>query len=151
MGTNIRNNISRSNPYYIPKHEYLMTRHFAMQYNDWKKAKREIESRIGYGYHVGDVHGTDIHDPVFDAQMKTEGYLNKMELIEQTAKIAGEELWEFVLLGATTECSYEYLRLVKSIPCCKDSYYRMYRKFFWLLNHQICNLLNGKPNNFKEE
>ena len=143
MGTNIRNDISKTNPYYIPKHEYLMTRHFAMQYNDWKKEKAEIETRIAYGFRTGGVCDGQPADPVGVATEKAERYSVRMNLIEQTAKIAGEEIWEFVLLGVTTECSYEYLRLMKNIPCCKDVYYRMYRKFFWLLNRELTRLLDS--------
>lgn len=135
MGTNIRNSISESNPYYLSKHEYLMLKHFALQYNDWKKAKREIESRVGSGFKIGgDQNACNYHDPVSIAVEKAERYRIRIELIEQAAKNAGGDIWEFILLGVTTECNYEYLRLVKNIPCCKDVYYKMYRKFYWILN-----------------
>lgn len=152
MGTNIRTQLSKANPYYISKHEYLMTKHFAMQYNEWKKEKSEIESRLSNGYKIDSVQNSNVDSPVEKAIETAERYSSRMELIEQMAKIAGEELWEFVLLGVTTEYSYEYLHLIKGIPCCKDVYYKMYRKFFWLLNrellkifdtHQNYNLLNG--------
>ena len=152
MGTNIRTSLSKSNPYYISKHEYLMTKHFAMQYNEWKKEKNEIESRLGSGYRIDGFQNSNADSPVEKAIETAERYSLRIELIERMAKISGEELWEFVLLGVTTEYSYEYLHLVKGIPCCKDVYYKMYRKFFWLLNrellmifdtHQNYNLLNG--------
>lgn len=137
MGTAIRNSISESNPYYISKHEYLMAKHFALQYNDWKKQKREIENRIGYGFKMGGYKNGSVACPVEKAQEDIEKYSFRMNLIEQAAKISGEDIWEIVLLGVTSECNYEYLRLVKNIPCCKDVYYRMYRKFFWILNQEI--------------
>ena len=137
MGTNIRNDISRSNPYYISKHSYLMAKHFALQYNDWKKMRYEIESRIGYGFNAERNQNGPILRPVELAQEKAEKYSFKMGLIEQAAKIAGGDIWEFVLLGVTTECNYEFLRLVKGIPCCKDVYYKMYRKFFWVLDQEL--------------
>lgn len=137
MGTNIRNSISESNPFYISKHEYLMAKHFALQYNDWKKQKTEIESRISYGFKIGGGHNESVVFPVEKAQEDAEKYIFRMSLVEQAAKIAGEDIWEIVLLGVTTECNYEYLRLVKNIPCCKDVYYRMYRKFYWVLNQKL--------------
>lgn len=143
MGTNIRNSISESNPYYISKHEYLMTKHFALQYNDWKKCRREIESRVGYGFKIGGGHDGTVFFPVESAQENAEKYAFRMGLVEKAAKIAGEDIWEIVLLGVTTECNYEYLRLVKGIPCCKDVYYRMYRKFFWILNQELSSYLQG--------
>lgn len=145
MGTSIRNSISESNPFYISKHEYLMTKHFALQYNEWKKQKNEIESRISYGFKMGGNQNGSLYRPVEKAYEDIEKYSFRMSLIEQAAKIAGEDIWEIILIGVTTECNYEYLRLVKNIPCCKDVYYRMYRKFYWILNRYIYNLLNGEP------
>ena len=96
MGTNIRNDISRSNPYYISKHSYLMAKHFALQYNDWKKMRYEIESRIGYGFNAERNQNGPISRPVELAQEKAEKYSFKMGLIEQAAKIAGGDIWEYV-------------------------------------------------------
>ena len=137
MGTNIRTSIAESNPYYISKHEYLMTKHFALQYNDWKKHQKDIESRVSYGFKIGGGRNGTVVCPVEKAQEDAEKYAFRMSLVEQAAKIAGEDIWEIVLLGVTTECNYEYLRLMKGIPCCKDVYYRMYRKFFWVLNQEL--------------
>ena len=143
MGTNIRNDISKSNPYYLSKHEYLMVRHFALQYTDWKKCKREIESRIARGFITGDAVNGTLINPVEKAQEDAEKYIFRMNLIEQAAKIAGEDIWEIVLIGVTTECNYDYLRLIKNIPCCKDTYYKMYRKFYWILNQELSLYLQG--------
>lgn len=143
MGTNIRTSISESSPYYISKHEYLMTKHFAMQYPEWKKQRNEIESRITYGFKMGGVQYEKIYNPVERAQEDAEKYAARIDLIEQMAKIAGEDIWQIVLVGVTTDCNYEYLRLVKNLPCCKDTYYKMYRKFFWLLNREILRLIDA--------
>ena len=142
MGTNIRTSITSSNPYYISKHEYLMVRHFALLYPEWKKQKNEIENRINYGFKIGGVYNGSIVCPVEKAVEDAEKYEFRMNLIEQAAKIAGEDIWEIVLIGVTTQCNYEYLRLMKNIPCCKDVYYRMYRKFFWVLNQKLQQLLD---------
>lgn len=137
MGTNIRNKISESNPYYLSKHEYLTVRHFALQYPDWKKQKTEVESRIRYGFDLTPIQNGRINKPVESAQEAAEKYSVRMNVVEQSAKIAGGDIWEYLLIGVTTECNYDYLRLMKHIPCCKDTYYKMYRKFYWLLNCQL--------------
>jgi hypothetical protein len=145
MGTNIRNDISSKNPYYLTKHEYLMCRHFALQYPEWKARKREIESRVSYGFKIDMIQESHVDTTVEILYDLAKTYSSRIDMIEQVAKIAGEDIWEFVLLGVTTERSYECLRTTYGIPCCKDVYYRMYRKFYWLLNRQICKLFNGRP------
>lgn len=143
MGTNIRTSVSKTNPFFISKHEYLMSKHFAMQYTEWKKEKTEIETRIAYGFKIGGVRHEEILKPVEAAQEAAEHLSSRIDLIERTAKIAGEDIWQIVLVGVTTDCNYEYLRLVKDIPCCKDTYYKMYRKFFWLLNREMLKLIDA--------
>ncbi len=142
MGTNIRTNISVTNPYHIDKHEYLMARHFALMYPEWKRQKNEIESRIAYAFRQEVYSNGTVSKPVETIQEAAEKYSARIDLIERIAKNTGEEIWEKVLIGVTTECSYEYLRLVKNIPCCKDVYYRMYRKFFWMLSQEMLRLLD---------
>ena len=39
----------------------------------------------------------------------------------------------FVLKGATECVPYDILR-VQGCPCCRESYYEQYRKFFWVLS-----------------
>ena len=37
--------------------------------------------------------------------------------------------------GAVTEgISYDHLKARLNIPCCKDVYYELYRRFFWILS-----------------
>ena len=55
-------------------------------------------------------------------------------MIEQTAKDTDLGLWDYILKAVTEGVSYDYLKARLDIPCCKDVYYELYRKFFWLLN-----------------
>lgn len=142
MGTNIRNTISESNPYYISKHSYMMVRHYALQYPEWKKEKAEIETRVRFGFKIDGVKNGSVVSPVEKTVDDMEKYFGRIELVERIAKIAGGDIWEYVLIGVTTECNYDYLRLVKGMPCCRDTYYKMYRKFYWLLQHELFRLLD---------
>lgn len=36
--------------------------------------------------------------------------------------------------GVTSGVGYNYLRTILSIPCGKDTYYKDYHKFFWILD-----------------
>ena len=35
-----------------------------------------------------------------------------------------------------TGISYDHLKARTGIPCCKDVYYDLYRRFFWLLSKE---------------
>lgn len=74
-------------------------------------------------------------------QEQANQYEIKMSLVEKAAVEAGDDLWPWLLKGVTKECGYEYLHMTEGIPCCKDVYYRMYRKFFWVLSREKNKLL----------
>lgn len=42
----------------------------------------------------------------------------------------------YILNGVTEGWSYDILKARLGIPCCKDTYYELYRRFFWLLNKE---------------
>lgn len=57
----------------------------------------------------------------------------KMELIEETAKEAGDDIAKWLLIGVTATRSYEYLTLKLDMPLCRTPYYERYRRYFYLL------------------
>ena len=46
------------------------------------------------------------------------------------------ELAKYLLKGITEGWSYDILKARLNIPCCKDIYYDLYRRFFWLLDKE---------------
>lgn len=52
----------------------------------------------------------------------------------QVAIATDAELSSYILKGVTEGWSYDILKARLNIPCCKDVYYNLYRRFFWLLN-----------------
>ena len=62
-------------------------------------------------------------------------YLNEMiGLIENTAKEAGDDIYKWLLIGVTSDRSYDFLSQRMGMPASKDLYYKRYRKYFYLLS-----------------
>lgn len=57
-------------------------------------------------------------------------------MVEQVAKKAAGDLAPLMLKSVTEGISYEKLRASEGIPCCKDVWYAVYRRFFWLLDKE---------------
>lgn len=146
MATIIRTSIALTNPWYISKHRYLELKHFCFQYPEWRKERLEIESRIVGGFSGERIVGGDRSSLVERQQEQANQYEIKMSLVEKAAVEAGDDLWPWLLKGVTKECGYEYLHMTEGIPCCKDVYYRMYRKFFWVLSREKNKLLYEDQN-----
>lgn len=55
-------------------------------------------------------------------------------MINDAAKQADDEIWEFIVMNVTKDISCVALINVYGMPCGKDKFYKAYRKFFWHLS-----------------
>lgn len=135
MGTNIRPTLSEKNKYYIEKHRYYELKHFCLQYPIWRKAYMALD---GLKNHPCDLafasHTNVINDPTAHCAEAKLFYSERMDLVERVAYETDSKLHSYILKAVTEGISYEHLKVQTGIPCTKDSYYDLYRKFFWLLN-----------------
>ena len=132
MGTTIRPEISKKNQYYISKHRYYELKHYCLQYPDFKRIYNNI---------CGDIPGGIVRIKNDDAVSKDERkialrqrYLDQILLIEECSRLTDPILGAYILKGTTEGRSYTYLRMHDNIPCGKDMYYDLYRKFFYILD-----------------
>ncbi len=135
MSTKIRPELSKKNQYWIERHRYYELKHFCMQYPLWKKAIIIID---GYSSHspetalsvVKQYHG----DFTADRALMRAFYSDRIEMLERIANRTDPIIGSYILKGVTEGISYEVIKARLEIPCCKDIYYDLYRKFFWLLS-----------------
>lgn len=135
--TTIKPKLSEKNEYYISKERYYELKHFCLQYLDWKRDYKALS-----------LEGVETPNLEIPRVGKTTKQLSKVEkramileelshrimLVEATAQATDSELSDYILLAVSRGKSYEYLHASCNIPCSRDTFYRRYRKFFWLLN-----------------
>lgn len=132
MATTLRSEISKSNPYWIERQRYYELKHFCLQYPIWKKIYSAFDGASKT--QIEQVKKTGFGDPTFQCASKRERYINWIRIVEQAASNTDEILGFFVLRGVTEGWSYDILKARLEIPCGKDMYYNLYRKFFWILD-----------------
>lgn len=133
MGTTIRAEVSKRNRYWIEKQRYYELKHFCLQYPVWKKICLTLDGLSRSD--IGEVLDTNnVGDPVFRCVSRRERYTIWMGMIEKAAKETDEVLGYYVLKGVTEGWPYDILKARLEIPCGKDMYYDLYRKFFWILD-----------------
>ena len=115
MSTTIHPEVSEKNKYWIDKHRY---------YELKQPAGTEI------------VQDNSRSDPTAKCVEDREYYLNRMKIIEQTAIKTDSILGPYILIGVTEGISYNGLKMKHNVPCCRDTYYDLYRRFFWLLSRE---------------
>lgn len=133
MSTTIRPEISTKNPYWIHKHRYYELKHFCRQYPEWKKlyANVDIYSRRKFDPYVA---SSNISDPTAFAAMAKRYFSERIKMVEEAAKETDPIIGMYILKAVTEGYSYDTLRARYDIPCGKDAYYELYRKFFWILS-----------------
>lgn len=134
MSTKIRPELSTKNEYWIERHRYYELKHFCLQYPIWKKAYAQLDCFSSRQDISVGVQTNSHSNPTEKFAMTKLFYSERIEMIEKVAKDANETLSCYILKGVTEGVSYDYLKAMLEIPCCKDTYYETYRKFFWLLD-----------------
>ena len=133
MSTVIRAELSKRNEYHIEKHRYYELKHYCLQYNLWKRALLTMNV---YPTQEGDkvIFSNSNPDPTAELAQKRLQYLDKIEMLDRVALEADPIIGPLVLKGIVLGLSYEALRTRMDVPCGKDFYYIVYRKFFWILD-----------------
>lgn len=125
--------------YQIEKHVFYAVLHYAYNYNDWKRelsgltdtSKAITYSDMPKGFNPN-------ADPTADLAIRREKILCKIRPIEDAAHEADADLWDYILLGVTNEnITYNHLKTLRDIPCGKNAYYDMRRRFYWILAHKL--------------
>lgn len=133
MATVIRAEVSEKNKYWISKHRHYELKHFCLQYSSWEKAYEELTGFNGRSDESGSRSSLP-GDPTGKCVELRSVYLDRMNLVRNTAFEADPILGEYIFKAVTEELSYTYLRNKLNIPCGRDMYYDRYRRFFWLLS-----------------
>ena len=137
MGNVIRAEVSENNPYWIEKHRYYELKHFCLQYPIWKKVYASLDGLSGHSTNFTPmVVSSTLGDPTARIGIAKTYYSDRIKMIERTVMQTDSSLGIYILQGVTEGWSYDIIKARLEIPCCKDSYYNLYRRFFWLLNKE---------------
>ena len=137
MSNKTRPELSKKNPYWLERHRYYELKHFCLQYPIWVRERAAVGgpsiTRYGASLYSPDPSSSD---PTATAADERLFYTNRIEMVERTARETDDVIGSYILVGVTNGISYDALNARSSIPCCKDVYYDLYRKFFWLLSRE---------------
>ena len=124
--------------YGLTKHRFLELKYFCLQYDEWKKELEQLRDTIKSADTTGQPVSNYPEHPTEILAIKRAELSYKCDLIEETAREAGGDIWKYVLLGVTKE-ENTYTRLTKmcGMPCCRNVYYEKRRKFYYVLSNKI--------------
>ena len=111
---------------------------FCEQYPEWKEELLELEPSVKSQRIDGMPYSqtNNISDETADLAIKRTALLNKIELVEETAKEASPEMWEYIIKSACYEQPFWYLRDIARIPMSQAAFLDRRRYFFYLLSRK---------------
>ena len=102
MGTTIRAELSKKNPYWLEKHRYYELKHFCQQYPIWKQAYNSLG---GLSSRQADLamcsNKYNMSNPTERIAIIRSFYSERMGMIEKTAKETDLSLAEYIVIGVT--------------------------------------------------
>lgn len=125
--------LSPKNKYWISKHRQYELKHFCLQYPIWKQEYAAL-SYISTSSTEHTPSTNSPGDPTGNRAVKRSFYKERIDLIERLAAETDSVIGIYILKAVTEGLSYNHLNSKIQIPCCRDSYYDFYRRFFWLLD-----------------
>ena len=103
MGTTLRPELSKTNPYWIDKHRYYELKHFCLQYFTWKAFVNSVDGlsrRPDLCIFV-----SDVNDPTAQAAITREHYREKMQLVQKCAFEADPVIGEYIFKAKQANAS----------------------------------------------
>ena len=130
---------SYSGKYTLSKSEFLSAKYYALRYKEWKTEWDTMTDTVRAVTYDGDmVQGNGSGQPTEQLAIRRAELTHKIRIIEETADEADPALNKFILLYVTEEdMTFEKLKRISGIPCGKDLFYHVRRKYYYLLAKKI--------------
>ena len=134
-----RPELSEKSKYYIPKHRYYELKHFVMQYPEWNSIISEYDDGLSKSPPIDmyRIINSDIPDPTWHSAYKAIIFSHHVNMINNVAENLLEvdkEIGYTILFNILEDRTYETSK--KYVPYSRDFYYKLYRKFFWMLDKE---------------
>lgn len=133
MATVIRPEVTKRSPWYLEKHRYYELKHFCLQCPTWRKELTYLDGWSGQEHVV--LKGYDTVRPSEVTASKRIFYSDRIAMLEQAANDTDSLIGPYILEGILNEKSYDTLNALHRVPACRDVYYELYRKFFYILSN----------------
>lgn len=125
--------------YNISKHRFYELYHFCLQYREWKDMLAyKTDTLKSPSLSNMPIAKGGISDKTSELAIDREDISKKVKLLENTAKETDENLAPYIIKAVTNEgITYNYLSTRMDIPCSKNTWYKIRRKFYYNLNENM--------------
>ena len=128
---------AKGSKYYLPKETYLTVVHYCRQYPIWmQELNMEFDARQGISYDRDRVQTSNNSDSTSSLGIKRAEVSRKKDMLEHVAYETANGMAKWIILGCCFSMTYLQLKTY-GIPCGKDLYYKLRRKFYYKISERI--------------
>lgn len=126
--------------YNISDYRFRELYYFCLQYKEWQQELKEKRNPLKGIKYSGLPSSGGLSNPTENNAFECAELSHKCNAIENAAKMADPELYEYIIYAVTNEkISFKFLKMQKGIPCERDRYYNSRRKFYYILDRILQN------------
>lgn len=124
--------------YKLSKYRFRELYYFCLQYDEWKDQLSDKRNPLKGMQYSGMPASGNPGNQTEAAAIACAEISAKCEMIEQAAKDADPELWNYIIYAVTHEdITFNFLKVQKEMPCERDRYYNSRRKFYFILDNKM--------------
>lgn len=130
---------SKNSKYHVPKEDYLTAIHYSLRYPLWKEEVETMaDTSKAIAYDKDKVQSSSGYDSTFEAAVKIveSNKQHKMQIVDDTIQKVAGGLDYWLRLGVCYGLTFDQLK-GKGLPCERDAYYLMRRKYIYYLVQRI--------------
>lgn len=131
----MKNELSKKNPYWIPKHRYLELKNWCLQYPRWVEDYKNlsyITSRVA----SVEKFAKPIADPTAGLVFHMTAIENRIKQIEDTCKEVAPVFYIDLFTHVTTGITYDQIILANPDLPSRSEWYKTRRRFFYILSQK---------------
>ena len=130
---------SEKSKYYLPKEDYLTAIHYSLRYPLWKEEVETMaDTSKAIAYDKDKAQSSSDYDSTFEAAVKIveSNKQHKMQIVDDTIQKVANGLDYWLRLGVCYGLTFDQIK-GKGLPCERDAYYLMRRKYYYYLVQRI--------------
>lgn len=134
----MRTELSKKSEYYISKERRMELAHFCKQYPTWIKERiLLIYSPQKNQTDLSETHSGGNSDPTSHTAFEIAYLTYRIDMVEKAARETDPIIGDYIFQAAIRGLSYNNLNAYSKVPCCRNEFYKLYRKFFWILDRKL--------------
>ena len=118
----------------VSKQKMRELKQYCKQYKSWVKALEDINYIQRSNMSFAKIKSSAIANPTADIAEIKDLLIRNIYVVEKSAALTDPDIGRLIFVAVTEGLGYDRLKKEHDVKISKPTYYRLYRRFFWILD-----------------